>query len=96
MLGGLHFTMFAIYTSSLFSPTALKALSINCPALPTNGSPNLSSSAPGPSPISIIFAFLFPTPNTIFCLAKYNLHLLHPCIDFSKSSQLSNILIPHF
>src|SRR5262252_1622321 len=36
----------------------------NCPALPTNGSPCSSSSAPGASPTNIILASGLPTPNT--------------------------------
>ena len=36
----------------------------NCPALPTNGSPCSSSSAPGASPTNISDASMLPTPNT--------------------------------
>ena len=71
-----------------------KAIFISFPALPTKGSPSLSSSAPGPSPINIISAFLLPTPNTIFCLVLHNLHLLQLIIDFSSSSHVSNIFTP--
>ena len=45
---------------------------------------NLSSSAPGPSPINIISAFLLPTPNTIFFLLLHSLHFLQLIIDFSN------------
>ena len=38
----------------------------NWPALPTNGSPALSSSAPGASPTNIKSAEALPTPNTTF------------------------------
>src|SRR3954471_18240799 len=38
----------------------------NCPALPTNGSPCKSSSAPGASPTNISSASKLPTPNTTF------------------------------
>src|SRR5262245_34700549 len=36
------------------------------PAAPTNGSPCLSSSAPGASPTNINAALISPTPNTTF------------------------------
>src|SRR2546427_13046207 len=38
----------------------------NCPALPTNGSPCSSSSAPGASPTNINGESMAPTPNTTF------------------------------
>src|SRR5438105_1861499 len=38
----------------------------NCPAGPTNGSPTVSSSAPGASPQKNILASRLPTPSTIF------------------------------
>jgi len=38
----------------------------NFPALPTKGSPNSSSSAPGASPTNINCASMLPTPNTTF------------------------------
>ena len=57
---------------------------------------SLSSSAPGPSPINIIFASLFPTPKTIFCLVLHNLHLLQFTIDCSNSSHVSNIFYSYF
>ena len=38
----------------------------NWPALPTNGSPCSSSSAPGASPMNMSSALMFPTPNTTF------------------------------
>src|SRR5439155_16131616 len=38
----------------------------SCPALPTNGSPCSSSSAPGASPTNISGESIAPTPNTTF------------------------------
>src|SRR5689334_17046460 len=38
----------------------------NCPALPTNGSPCASSSAPGASPTNIRSASGLPTPKTVW------------------------------
>ena len=38
----------------------------NWPALPTNGSPCSSSSAPGASPTNMSCASMLPTPNTTF------------------------------
>src|ERR1039458_3946378 len=38
----------------------------NCPALPTNGSPCSSSSAPGASPTNMSCASMLPTPNATF------------------------------
>ena len=38
----------------------------NWPALPTNGSPCSSSSAPGASPMNMSCASMLPTPNTTF------------------------------
>ena len=48
------------------SPVAWIIFVSNCPALPTNGSPCSSSSAPGASPTNISGASMLPTPNTTF------------------------------
>ena len=62
--GGRHFTTFPIKTSSLSKFIALSISVRSCPALPTNGRPCLSSSAPGPSPITITSASGLPVPKT--------------------------------
>ena len=86
---GLHFTILVIYMSSLFKPIPWSALFMSCPAFPTKGIPCSSSSAPGPSPINIISAFLLPVPITIFFLVLHNLHFLQFLHSFSNSSQFS-------
>ena len=64
--GGLHFSMFAMYMFSLFSPTFSSSLSRFFPAAPQNGIPCSSSFFPGASPIKSISALGFPPPITMF------------------------------
>jgi len=54
---------------------AANILSSNCPAKPTNGSPILSSSAPGHSPIIMRLALLFQSEKTIFLAVLTRGHL---------------------
>ena len=53
LFGGLHFTIFVIYTSSLEIPASSSAIESFFPATPINGSPFLSSFLPGASPTKI-------------------------------------------
>ena len=69
---------------------------ISFPALPTNGIPSLSSSAPGPSPINIKSAVLFPSPKTILFLLLHSLHLLQLIILCSNSSHVSYIFFSYY
>src|SRR5439155_6410227 len=75
LFGGRDFRMFAIYTSSRLKSIAASILLRSCPARPTNGSPCLSSSAPGASPITMTFAFGLPTPKTNFVSVSQSWHL---------------------
>jgi hypothetical protein len=72
-VSGRHLRILAMYTVSRVSPIVWMILVSNCPALPTNGSPCASSSAPGASPTNINSASILPTPNTTFFreLAKW-------------------------
>lgn len=54
LLGGLYFTTFVTYTSSLVYPIVPRSSFRNLPADPTNGFPCLSSFCPGASPMNII------------------------------------------
>ena len=93
---GATYRIYIIDEAHMLTTNAWNALFISCPAFPTKGSPCLSSSAPGPSPISITSASLLPTPNTIFVLFLQSLHFLHPLIACSNSSQLLYISFHQF
>ena len=54
---------------------ALRILSNNFPARPTNGSPSRSSFSPGASPTNIKDAFSSPTPKTKLVLELPKSHL---------------------
>ena len=58
----------------------------NCPERPTNGSPWMSSSAPGASPINIRSALGFPTPKTI---------CLRPCLCRRTACTVAKVFPNH-
>ena len=64
LCGGRHLTMLAIYTRVRSRSTSSSIVSSSLPAGPTKGRPCRSSCSPGPSPISMISACSFPSPNT--------------------------------
>src|ERR1019366_8136597 len=60
----------------------------NWPALPTNGSPWVSSSAPGASPMNMSCALMSPTPKTTFLRAATRLgHLTHAVARWRSSAK---------
>ena len=67
-------------------------LSNNCPALPTNGLPCVSSSAPGASPTNIMRADVLPSPGTAFLRSEPSSHLRHlrVCSAISSSSLMTS------
>ena len=79
--------MFVINTLLLFSAIPSSNSSSNLPALPTNGDPSRSSFIPGPSPMNIISASVFPSPGTVRVLVLYSAHAWHTAI-FSASSEI--------
>src|SRR5699024_173407 len=93
--GGLHLTVFAMYRSFFLSIPAFSNNSFkNLPARPTKGSPNLSSSAPGASPISIILAFSEPSEKTSLFLPKCNGHFVQFSSSFFNSLSINTFYIP--
>ena len=64
--GGLHFTTLVMKTSFLEKPISGNNESRNLPAVPTKGSPLMSSDRPGASPMSITLLSGLPTPGTAF------------------------------
>ena len=64
LLGGRHLTVLQMNTSLRSSPISPRSLLRSLPAWPTNGSPCLSSLAPGASPTNIRSASALPEPNT--------------------------------
>ena len=60
LLRGRHLTIFVTYTRSRVMPTDQSARSKSCPLGPTNGTPYVSSTPPGPSPTSINGASIGP------------------------------------
>lgn len=59
----------------------------SAPAGPTNGTPCSSSSRPGPSPMNISSAFVFPAPNTTLRLLLASGQAWHDFAVFFKVSQ---------
>jgi len=67
----------------------LKGLKFIITALPTNGLPSISSSAPGPSPININLACRFPSPKTTLVLFSASLHFTHEStVFFNRAIEL--------
>src|SRR5438477_11940833 len=64
-------------------------LSRSLPAWPTNGSPLVSSSAPGPSPTNSQSAFGSPTPGTLFLRPRWSPHAVHASTSAVKSCHSS-------
>ena len=89
IIGGLHFRILAMKTSSRRCPIARSISSSSFPALPTNGSPRLSSSAPGASPTISQSAFGLPTPKTVFVLPAARPHRVQALTAPRRASQSS-------
>ena len=75
--GGLHFTVFVMYTSSLETPAFSSASDNFFPAMPTNGSPCKSSFLPGASPTNMTSELKFPFPGTECVLVLHRSHFVH-------------------
>ena len=60
-----------------FRPYFWRVLVRYFPDRPMNGLPVLSSSEPGFCPISMILAFVGPSPGTAFLVPIHSLHFLH-------------------
>ena len=82
----------AMKMSSRVNPMASMIFVMSWPERPTNGSPCLSSSAPGASPMNISSAERFPTPKTT-CVREATRfgHFTQPRIAFSSSSQVHSV-----
>src|SRR3989338_573275 len=91
LFGGLHFTTFVMYIDSLNIPALSNARLSLCPAIPTNGSPFLSSFLPCASPMKITSDCKFPLPGTAFVLVLESSHLVHSvtfCLIISNSESI--------
>ena len=88
LLGGLHFTVLAMYTMSLLNPERLNMSCNTCPDLPTKGSPAASSSAPGASPMSIMWGLVDPIPGTAFVRVVCSGHFWQWVIVFVSKSNV--------
>ena len=72
--------MFAMNTSARAMPISPSSVSSSRPAWPTNGSPCLSSFAPGASPTNIRSASALPAPNTtVWRVAASCGHFVQAC-----------------
>ena len=81
-------------TSARAMPISPSSVSRSRPAWPTNGSPCLSSFAPGASPTNIRSASALPAPNTTVWRVEASCgHFVHPCAccqtAFSSSRRAS-------
>ena len=90
IVGRPDFKILAIKTSSRLWPMARSISSSNLPALPTNGSPRRSSSAPGASPMTSQSAFGLPTPKTVFVRLADSPQRVHT-LTFSRSDSQSRV-----
>ena len=75
--GGLHLTIFVMYTSSRVIPAFSSAIDNFFPAIPMNGSPFISSFFPGASPTKITSDLKFPLPGTELFLVLLSSHFVH-------------------
>src|SRR4051812_27764678 len=66
----------------------------NWPAAPTNGSPWVSSSAPGASPTNMMSALMLPTPNTTFLPARTRAQQVLSARTISRSAAHRDALSP--
>ena len=86
--GGLQGTIFVIYIFDRFKEIKLSILSKSFPLCPTKGFPNLSSSAPGASPINITFDLALPSAKTKFLAVFLRSQPLNSLIAVRSSSRL--------
>ncbi|MBS1268704.1 MAG: hypothetical protein MAG458_01436 [Nitrosopumilus sp.] len=87
LFGGLHFTTFVMYISSLDMFASFNAFDNFFPAIPINGSPLLSSFLPGASPMKITSDRKLPLPGTELVLVLHKsqfVHLMTFCFTMSN------------
>ena len=63
------------------------------PDRPTKGMPCLSSSAPGPSPMSMMEGDGFPFPGTVLVRSWHNPHFLHRWICLASDSRVVALIV---
>jgi hypothetical protein len=87
--GGLHFTMFVMKTLSLDDFICDNRVSRNLPAVPTKGSPLMSSELPGASPMNMIRLLGLPTPGTAFLRDSHRGHFVQTITSEATASNVS-------